>query len=83
MKRPDQTVITVDDAVEAVKRVLSRKSVDGIDLQPDTRFEDLGLDSLDAADLCITLEEIAGRPLDVSSLSEAATIADLAAVRAE
>lgn len=78
----DQQVITVEDAVAAVKRVLEGKHKQEIDVTPDDSFEDLAFDSLDAADLFVTLEETAGRRLDADSVKRARTVRELTAMRA-
>lgn len=48
-------------------------------LTPDLRVqEDLGLDSADAAELLIAVEEATGETMEVNSLADFATIGDIA-----
>ena len=70
-------ILTVDQAVEAVSRLLSGKKRQRRPVTPDTRIEDLGVDSLDIAELFVTLEEIAGVELDPDSAADVQTVADL------
>ena len=74
--------ITIDLAVEAVRRVLPPKRRASAVLTADVRFEeDLGFSSLDVGEAFVRLEELVGHPLDTSHIEETHTIGDLLLVR--
>jgi acyl carrier protein len=74
--------ITLDLAVEAVRRVLPARRRDAVALTADVRFEeDLGLSSLDVGEAFVRLEELVGRPLDTSWIEQTRTIGDLLLVQ--
>lgn len=73
-----ESVLTVEAAVEAVQGLLADKKPGSGRVTPDTVLTELGLDSMDAAELLLRLEEAAGVALDPSSAGEAKTVADLA-----
>jgi acyl carrier protein len=50
-------------------------------VDPSTRFDDLGLDSLDLAELFILLEERVGRELDPASANGIETVGELVQLR--
>ena len=77
-----QTLLTTEAAVEAVNQVMSERRADWEPVGEDTRFEDVGLDSLDLAELFIVLEEKAGTELDPASAEGLETVGDLVKLRA-
>jgi acyl carrier protein len=70
------SAISLQDALDAVTEVLSWR-LGNRTLDADARLDDLGLDSLDAAELFLRLEEKAGRPLDPASAGELERVEDL------
>jgi acyl carrier protein len=72
--------VSAEQAVAAVNEVLGdRHGSDPVGV--DDRFEDLGLDSLDVAELFLTLEEMAGCQLDPASAGALERVGDLAGLR--
>jgi acyl carrier protein len=74
-------LLTAEDAVEAVNRVMSERRADWEPVTPDTRFDDVGLDSLDLAELFIVLEEMAHTELDPASAENLERVGDLVNMR--
>lgn len=72
--------VTVEVAVEAINRVLGDRRGDGR-VEADARLEEIGLDSLDMAELFIALEEDAGCQLDPTSAGALERVADLSNLR--
>jgi acyl carrier protein len=76
------TSLTIDQAIAAVAKVGGDRLRDSAgSLAADTRIADLGFDSLDVAEIIVTLEESAGCELDVESVEPGATIGDLLSIR--
>jgi acyl carrier protein len=72
--------VSAEQAVGAVNQVLgNRRGGDPVGV--DDRLEDLGLDSLDVAELFLTLEELAGCQLDPASAGALERVGDLAGLR--
>jgi len=69
------STISLEDAVTAVGKILGPGREQPIDA--DSRLIDLGLDSLDAAELFLLLEEKAGVPLDPASAGSLERVGDL------
>ena len=76
------TPMTEDDAVEAVSEILASRGIDwgAVTLQTDLR--DIGLDSVELAELFMILEERAGTRLDSASAVDVAVVADLTTLTA-
>ena len=72
--------ITAEDAVRAVSELLEERGRDFRGIRADTPVEELGLDSLDVAELFMALAEIAGGPIDVDSRHAIVLVRDLAAL---
>lgn len=74
------SAIDLQDALAAVNEILGpgRQTTP---VQADSRLVDLGLDSLDAAELFLLLEEKAGQALDPGSAGELERIEDLTRLR--
>jgi acyl carrier protein len=73
-----QQPVTLELAIEAIRRVLPPRRRDTVALTPEVRFEDdLGLSSLDVGEVFVRLEELVGKPLDTSRIEGARTIGDL------
>lgn len=72
--------ITAEDAVRAVSELLEERGRDFGDICADTPVRELGLDSLDVAELFMALEEIAGARIDVDSRQAVVLVGDLAAL---
>jgi len=69
--------LTVEMVVDAVNEVLGTKRQRFDDVAPDTELKDLGLDSLEVAELFATLEDRSGLELDPDSARALATVGDL------
>ncbi len=69
--------ITIEQAVDAVNQILGGRRTGDDAVTGDTRFLDLGLDSLDVSELFLTLEEAADQRLDPGSAGELVKISDL------
>lgn len=74
-------VITVEQALEAVAELIEDRGVEWGEIGPDTPLDQLGLDSLEAAELFMILGEMAGGPLDPRSAEGLVVIGDLTRVR--
>jgi acyl carrier protein len=72
--------ITTEQAVQAVAELLDERGRP-VDVDAGTRLTDLGLDSLDLAELSLALEEIAGARMDPASAETAASVGDLSRLR--
>jgi len=70
-------VITVEQVCEMVQKKLRGKSADGITLGADTAFDDLGLSSLQVADIVYGIEDQLGIEFDPSRAADVKTIGDL------
>ncbi len=75
-------VVSHEAAVTAVGDVLRARHGDGIAVDARTPLRELGLDSLDVAELIVVLEEMVGRELDLESLEDVETVGDLTRLRA-
>lgn len=77
MEQTTTTVLSVDQVVEATRAALIRMRSREVEVTPETRLRDLGLDSLEVAEIFLDLEDVAGVELDQQSVSGANTVADL------
>jgi acyl carrier protein len=73
--------ISLQDALEAIREILG-PGRQAEELDADSQLVDLGLDSLDAAEIFLLLEEKAGEPLDPASAGELQRVEDLTKLRA-
>jgi len=73
--------ITIEQAVDAVNQILGGRRTGEEMIDGDTRFLDLGLDSLDVSELFLTLEEAADQRLDPGSAGELLKVSDLTKLR--
>ena len=71
----------MQDARDAIAEILGPRR-EAAEIEAETSLADLGLDSLDAAELFLLLEEKAGRSLDPGSAGELASVGDLIKLRA-
>jgi acyl carrier protein len=78
MEQTTTTVLSVDQVVEATRTALIRMRSQDVEVTPQTRLRDLGLDSLEVAEIFLDLEDLAGRELDQQSVSGPQIVADLA-----
>jgi acyl carrier protein len=69
--------LTEEMVVEAVNEVLGTKRARFDAVTPETKLSDLGLDSLEVAELFATLEERSGIDLDPDSARSLASVGDL------
>jgi acyl carrier protein len=70
--------LTEEMVVEAVNEVLSTKRSRFEDATPEMNLNDLGMDSLEVAELFATLEDRSGLELDPDSARSLTTVGDLA-----
>lgn len=70
--------VTVGHVIEAIEITLERRRGRGSAVTPDTRLEDLGLSSLDYAEVFLSIQEIVGFELDPESAGEVECVRDLA-----
>jgi acyl carrier protein len=75
------TVLSVDQVVETARAALIRMRSREVEVTPDTSLRDLGLDSLEVAEIFLDLEEVAGIELDQQSVMNPETVADLAQLK--
>lgn len=75
-------LVTIEQAVDAINELLGGRGPSGRPVEAEDRLEDLGLDSLDVAELFLTLEAEAGRELDPASAGALERVRDLAELRA-
>ncbi len=76
----NSSAIDLPDALAAVREILGTGR-GGAPVEAGSRLVDLGLDSLDAAELFLLLEEKAGQPLDPGSAGELERVEDLTRLR--
>lgn len=76
-------MITLDDVVALVRRELRRKLPEDFELTGETRLEDVGLSSLQVAEIVFTLEEEHEVEFDTSRAADVKTLADVVAVANE
>lgn len=76
-----QAGVDTKAAVAIVNDVLSTTQADPPAVDADTRLDELGLDSLDFAELFVALEEAAGGEIDPQSTVGLSTVADLPELR--
>ncbi len=74
--------IDLDLVVAAVERMIEqRRGGRTPAIGPDTRFDELGLTSLDFAETFVTIEELVGHELDPDSASDFTVVGDLVNLR--
>lgn len=73
----EYSAISTDDAVAAVVEILAEKNRATEHITSSSSLSDLGLDSLDTAELFMALEDISGTRLDPDSAANLHTVADL------
>jgi acyl carrier protein len=74
-------VLTVDRVVAVTKAAIERIRHRDVEITPDTNLRDLGLDSLERAEIFLDLEDAAGVELDQQSAEGVEVVADLADLR--
>ncbi len=73
--------LTVDQVVEVTQTAISRIRSQDVEITPETRFRDLGLDSLEVAEIFLELEDVAGVELDQQSAEGVEVVSDLVRLR--
>jgi acyl carrier protein len=76
-----QTGLDVNAVVAVVSDVLAVTQADPRPATAETRLEELGMSSLDFAELLAALEEAAGGEIDMSSVAGLETVEDLVRLR--
>lgn len=74
--------IRIEDAIEAVAEILEDRGIDWGAVTAETNLRDVGLDSLELAELFMILEERAGTRLDPESGADVVVVADLTGLEA-
>jgi acyl carrier protein len=72
-----EVIITRSDLKDAVSRVLVDVTPPSSGYDFDTRFDDIGMDSMQVAELIVELEEILGKQLDLVDVEQFQTLGDL------
>ncbi|WDZ82298.1 acyl carrier protein [Micromonospora cathayae] len=70
-------MITVEQVCEMVQKKLRGKNAEGITLGEQTAFDELGLSSLQVADIVYGIEDQLGIEFDPSRAADVKTIGDL------
>jgi acyl carrier protein len=73
-------VITVEDVAELIRREMRGKLAKDVTIGEATRLDDLGLSSLQVAEIVFTLEEDHGVEFDPARAADASTLGDLIAL---
>lgn len=73
--------LTVEQVVEVARTAISRIRSQDVEITPETRFRDLGLDSLEIAEIFLELEDVAGVELDQQSAEGLELVSDLVRLR--
>jgi len=74
--------LTVDDVITATRSVLRRKRTEEVRVDPGSRFDSLGIDSLEMIEILIAIEDATGAVIPDSELPDVKTISDLASCHA-
>jgi acyl carrier protein len=72
-----EVIITPQILNDAMSRVSVDVSPPSPDYDFDTRFDDIGMESLEIAELIVELEEILGKQLDLVDIDRFQTLGDL------
>jgi acyl carrier protein len=75
-----ETMVTTEDVVGAIKEVLEALEVSAADVTGKTTFEALGLDSLDLVELSVRIEDVYSVDIEEDDLKEVKTVGDAADV---
>jgi acyl carrier protein len=75
------TPISAADAIEAVLEILHDRGIDWGEVTADTNLRNLGLDSVELAELFMILEERVGSRLDPESAADVVLVEDLTQLR--
>jgi acyl carrier protein len=78
---PVPGTITARQAVQTVSDLLQERGRDWYDIVEGTPLNDLGLDSMEMAELFMAFEEVAGQRLDPESADGIRLVGDLARLR--
>jgi acyl carrier protein len=70
--------INIDDVIRALQRVLRDRRRRGVTVQPATRLDELGFDSLDVAEIFLAIEEEVGFRLDSERVPDLVVVSDFA-----
>lgn len=73
--------ITIEQAVQAVKEALAERGSSVYDVVEGTSLKDLGLDSMELAELFMALEDLTGARLDPDSAEDVELVRDLTHLR--
>lgn len=73
-------MITVEDVADLIRRELRGKLAKDVTIDASTRLDDLGLSSLQVAEIVFTLEEDYGVEFDPARAADASTLGDLIAL---
>jgi acyl carrier protein len=73
-------VIDIDEVIGLIKREMRGKLPAGITIDENSSMDDLGLSSLQVAEIVFTLEEDHGVEFDAARAADARTLGDLVAL---
>ena len=71
--------ITVDDVAHLVRKQLGAKLPDDVELAAETELEDLGISSLDQAEVFFEVEEMVQLELDATAAADVTTLGEFVA----
>ncbi|HEX8065571.1 MAG TPA: phosphopantetheine-binding protein [Thermoleophilaceae bacterium] len=81
MQQAERGDVTLDQAIEAVDRVVARSRAEPVRVTAETTLEDLDLTSVDVAEIVVALEEMLDADLDTESAGEILSVGDLTGLR--
>jgi acyl carrier protein len=73
--------VTLDQALEAVNSVLAKSRRNAPVATAETTMEELGLTSLDIAEVVVALEDLIGGELDTANAADVNRVGDLVLLR--
>jgi acyl carrier protein len=73
-------VIAVEDVAELIRREMRGKLAKDVTIDENSRLDELGLSSLQVAEIVFTLEEDYGVEFDPARAADASTLGDLIAL---
>lgn len=73
--------VTLDQAIQAVNSVLAKSRRDAPVATAETTMEELGLTSLDIAEVVVALEDLIGGELDTVNAPDVTRVGDLVNLR--
>jgi acyl carrier protein len=78
----NQLRVSVDAVIAAINEHLATTRIDWIPVEPTTRLDNIDLDSLEIANVLLSLEEAKGCRLNLDAVADAVVVKDLATLGA-